>query len=431
MTSVMNAAVGKSSPWPEPGQNAVLSGLKVVDLTTALSGPFVTLTLAGLGAEVIKVEPPGGRDNARGNPPFLGPGGLHFGTPDEGDVSITVLNRHRNKKSVTIDLKRPEGLHLLRGLVEWADVLVENYSDGVTRRLGVDYESVRSWNPGLVYCSITGFGDGSPYAHLKTMDILVQAMSGIMEVTGFAEGPPTRVGVPVADMVAPLYGTIGLLAALWNRARTGQGQRIEVSMIDALSALVAEEHFDVLHRAGMPYRSGNHLPRLAPFGVYPTTDGYVAITGAVDSWTVLLFEAMGRPELGTDPRFTTRGARAANARELNDVITGWTITRTMDEVIEELSDKRGVPAAPVRAPAEVVQDPFLRGRGSIVELRHPNADGVPETVMGCGIPIQFSGRGRAGVGRAAWVGEHTDEVLSAVLGLSGEQIAALHEDGIL
>ncbi len=415
--------------YSEPGAS-LLSGLRVLDLTTALSGPYATLTLAGLGADVVKVEPPGGRDNARGNPPFLGPDGLHFDAPSEDDVSVTVMNRHRDKKSVTLDLKSEQGRAVFDKLVDWADILVENYSDGVTKRLGIDFESLHSQNPRLVYCSITGFGDNSPYRHIKAMDIVVQAMSGIVEVTGFEDGPPTRVGLPLADMIAPLYAVIGALGAVWNRDRTGQGQRIEVSMIDALASMVAEEHFDVLHGAGMPYRSGNHLPRLAPFGVYPTKDGHVAITGLVDTWAHALFAAMGADEMSTDPRFATRGARAANAGVLNTMIEAWSREQTTDHVIELLTGHR-VPAVPVRTPREVVDDPFLRRRGSVVPLRHPDAGLRHQELMGSGIPIQFSGPGRIAPGRPSPVGMDTEAVLRNIAHLRTEEIDELREAGII
>ncbi|MEU6646328.1 CoA transferase [Saccharomonospora sp. NPDC046836] len=408
----------------------LLAGLRVLDLTTALSGPWATLTLAGLGADVVKVEPPGGRDNARGNPPFLGPDGLHFGAPSDEDVSVTVMNRHRDKKSVTLDLKSDRGRKIFHDLVSWADVLVENYSDGVTKRLGIDYETLRAVNPRLIYCSITGFGDGSPYKHIKAMDIVIQAMSGIVEVTGFEDGPPTRVGLPLADMIAPLYAVIGILGAVVNRQQTGVGQRIEVSMIDALATLVAEEHFDVLHAAGMPYRSGNHLPRLAPFGVYPTSDGHVAITGLVDDWAHALFRAMGAEEMMTDPAFATRGARAANSYVLNDAIEKWTSKHTTDHVVSLLAES-AVPAVPVRTPREVVDDPYLRARESVVPLQHPDADLRHQELMGSGIPIQFSGAGRIVPGRPSHVGADTETVLKSIARLSDADLQLLREEGIV
>lgn len=222
-------------------------------------------------------------------------------------MSLTVLNRARNKKSITLDLKSAQGKALFMELVKESDVVIENASEGVTARLGVDYESVREVNPKIIYASIKAFGEPSPYKNLKGMDIIVQALSGIMDVTGFADGPPTRSGLPIADLIAPLYAVNGILAALIHRGRTGVGQCVQVSMLDCLSSLVAEEHFDVFLKHGYSKRSGNFQDRLVPFGVYGTRDGHVAMVAFQPDWFRNLMEAVGRPEMVTDPRYATRG----------------------------------------------------------------------------------------------------------------------------
>lgn len=407
-----------------------LEGLVVVDLTTALSGPYSTLILAALGAEVIKIEPPGGHDNARGNPPFVGVDGIRFERSSEEDVSLTVINRHRNKKSMTLDLKSPEGKRILEGLVAKADILVENYSFGVTRRLGVDYESMSAINPRLVYCSLSGFGEGSPLEELKTMDILVQAMSGLMEVTGFADGPPTRVGIPLADVATPLYGVIGILSAVTYQRATGIGQHVEVSMIDALVSLISIEHFDAIANAGYPLRTGNHLPRLAPFGVFATNDGFIAVSGAVDVWARGIMQALGQPELADDPRFATRGARAANAGELSEIIEAWSSTISTAEAIRLLYEVNSVPSVPVRTPMEAVLDPVSMERGAVIDLGISEADGGGR-VVGTGIPIMFSAEGRASIVKAPALGQDTDSVLIGHLGLDPSDVEDLRRRGII
>lgn len=283
------------TPSPKP-----LAGLKVLDLTVALAGPYCTLLLAGLGAEVIKIEAPKGGDIARFNPPFFGKDGIHLGKMEEGNVSLSLLARARSKRSVSLDLKAERGRELFRELAKQVDVIVENMSDGTVEKLGVDYELMRKVNPRIIYCSITGFGRPSPYPGLKAMDITVQALSGVMDTTGFADGPPLRFGLPISDLLAPLYGVIGVQAALRQREQSGEGQHVVVSMLECLASLLAFEHFDVFQRNGFPPRSGNHQTRLAPFGVFEAKNGFVSIAAANDQWAGLIFEALGRPELIKD-----------------------------------------------------------------------------------------------------------------------------------
>ena len=220
------------------------------------------------------------------------------------------------------------------------------------------------------------------------MDIIVQALSGIMDVTGFADGPPTRSGLPIADLIAPLYAVNGILAALIHRGRTGVGQCVQVSMLDCLSSLVAEEHFDVFLKHGYSKRSGNFQDRLVPFGVYATRDGHVAMVAFQPDWFRNLMEAVGRPEIVTDPRYATRGPRMKHAAEINALIEAWTSRHSTAEVIDELQIKRGVPAAPVRSPLDVLKDPVLQERGAVVRLEHPGLADVD--AMGMGLPIKLS-----------------------------------------
>ena len=410
--------------------DGILSDLRVLDLTVALAGPFCTLNLAGMGAEVIKIEAPGGGDIARWNPPYVGPSGVHFGRPEGEDMSISMMNRARNKKSITLDLKNQRGRELFLALARHADVVVENFSEGTAERLGVGYDVVHEANPRIVYCSISGLGQHSRTPKLKSMDIIVQALSGIMDVTGFPDGPPVRVGVPVGDLTAPLYAMSGILAALWYRERTGRGQHLDVSLVDCLSALVAEEHFDVFEQAGFPSRSGNFHARLTPFGVYRASDGYVAIGALTDRWTRLLFEAMGQPELGEDARFAERGLRATNSAVLNELIEAWTSTLTGDELVDALFEQRQIPAVRVRGTREMLEDEQLLERGAVVPLEHPTL-GYAEPVKGSGLPIRFS-EGHAGFDRPSPVlGQHNEDVYGTLLGLDAAQLDALSGDGVI
>ncbi|KDC66345.1 CaiB/BaiF CoA transferase family protein [Bordetella bronchiseptica] len=406
-----------------------LEGIRVLDLTVALAGPLGSLLLGGLGAEVIRVESPGGGDIARNNPPYVGKDGIHFGVRHEDEVSLTTLNRARSKKSVTLNLKTEQGRALFMELAKECDVLIENASEGTTARLGVDYESVRKANPKIIYASVKAFGEPSPYPKLKGMDIIVQALSGIMDVTGVADGPPTRWALPIADMVAPLYAVNGILAALIHRGKTGEGQCVQVSMLDCLASLVAEEHFDVFMAHGYPKRSGNFHDRLVPFGVYGTSDGHVAMVAFQPDWFGSLMQAIGKPELAEDPRYATRGPRMKHATEINAMIEDWTRRHTSAEVIHELQEKRGVPAAPVRSPQEVLRDPALRQRGAVVKLEHPGLANID--AMGMGLPIQFSGTPSSFGQPAQELGASNNEIYQGLLKLSDAQLDQLRGAGVI
>ncbi|GED96076.1 CoA transferase [Gordonia crocea] len=404
-------------------------------MTTALSGPYGTLVLAALGAEVIKIEAPGGNDLARTNPPFATADG-ELGLINTGDdESLSFLARNRGKRSIELDLKHEAGREVFFGLARASDVVFENLSDGAADRLGLGYEAVRAVNPAIVYCSLSGLGrpEGSaadqPALRVKAMDIIVQALSGAMDTTGEVDGPPLRFGLPVADLMAPLYAVIGIQSALIQRARTGEGQRVDVSMLESLASLLPFEHLDVLQRAGYPPRSGNFHNRLAPFGVYPTVDGHVAIAAASDAWVAALFDAMGRPDLMADPRFAGRGPRAANSAALNALIEEWTSGMATDAVVAELGRDRGVPCAQVRSAAEVMADEELTARGVIGPLVHPTA-GELDAVAG-GVPIMLSGAEVSLPAPAPLLGADTDAVLRELVGLDDETLARLRSAGTI
>lgn len=405
-----------------------LAGRTVVDLTTALAGPYATLLLAGLGARVIKVENPRtGGDSSRGNAPYLGRDGLRLRRAHDDDMSVSMLLRGRNKLSVTLDLKHPDGVAVLSDLVARADVLVENYSAGVTGRLGIDYPAMREVNPKLVYTSISGFGaQGGP---AKAMDTIIQALSGIMGTAGSEGDDPVRNGLPVGDLVAPLFAVIGTLAAVLQADRTGAGQYVDVSMLGALTSLVACEPFDAYAAVGLVQRTGSLVPRLAPFGLFEAADGWLALCGPTDRFAAGVFQAMGEPALAADPRFATRDARVANAGALHDLIAAWAAGRRRADAVALLTDN-GVPAAQVREPAEAVRDPLVRTREEVVALEHPRYGATAE-VSATGVPIRFSAA-QVGFDRAAPVlGEHNDRVYGELLGYDADRLAALRTAGVI
>ena len=345
-----------------------LEGLTVLDLTIALAGPYATFLLAGLGARVIKVENPGHGDPCRTNAPYVGRDGVTLVRTHDDDVSASALNRLRGKLGTTLNLKHPRAREIFADLLRHADIVVENFSTGTMDRLGVGYEYAREVNPRIVFCSLSGFGAEKASGGGKAMDTIIQALSGLMMTSGEPSDGPVRVGVPVADMVAPLFGVIGILAALQQRERTGVGQQVDVSMLGALTSMVAGEPFDLLEQCGIPQRTGRMVPRLAPFGVYRTLDGWIAICAPTEAFARGVFAAMRQPELEADQRFATRDARVANVEALNDLLESFTAARRSADLID-LFDRHGVPAADVRSPRDAVRDPRVVLRGETVTAR--------------------------------------------------------------
>jgi CoA:oxalate CoA-transferase len=413
----------------EPTSGKPLDGITVLDLTIALAGPFATLILAGLGAKVIKIENPAGGDSCRTNAPYLGAGGPKLTREYEDDVSISALNRLRNKLGVTLNLKHPDAQAVYADLVRKSDIVVENFSRGTLDKLGVGYPFVREANPKIIYCSITGFGSTPDASPAKAMDAIIQALSGAMMTSGGPDDPPIRLGLPVGDLTAPLFGVIGVLAALHQAQRTGQGQHIDVSMLGALTMMVAVETFDLLERCGIPQRTGLTVPRLAPFGLYRTKDGYISICAPQETLARSLFEAMGRTELNEDPRFSTRDARVENVRELDAIITNFTSRYTNAEAVS-LLESAGVPAAEVRSPVEAVRDPRVLARAETVRLEHPKYGAVDE-VYGMGIPVKFSGATAGFDQPAPGLGEHNEAVYGGLLGYSPERLVGLKSGGVI
>jgi CoA:oxalate CoA-transferase len=406
--------------------NGPLSGVTVIDMTRALAGPFATLLLAGMGARVIRIEQPG-QGEGRTSAPFFGKDGASL-VRSEGDVSFAHVIRHRDKESITLNLKHPEAMKIYADLIRRADVVVENFARGTADRLGVGYEQARAANPSIIYCSISGYGhkggsDG------KVMDGIAQALAGIMMTSGKPEDPPVRLGVPFADLTSPLFGVIGILAALRHRDKTGEGQQVDVSMLGVMSALQAMEPFKVLEDLGVSMRTGDSVPRLAPFGVYHAKDGYLVIASFGDRNVRKIFNAMDMPELVEDARFNTQPARLANYQALDAIVNAWLGDRTMAEGIARL-EEFDVMVAPVRTPDEANHDPRVLRRREIVPLEHPEFGQVGD-FRGPGLPITFSKTQVGFSNRTATLGEHNDAVYGDFLGYSDAEIERLRKSEVI
>jgi CoA:oxalate CoA-transferase len=417
-----NSAEPEALPGP-------LEGLTVLDMTIALAGPFATFLLAGLGARVIKVENPVDGDPCRSNAPYLGVDGATLTKRHEDDVSISALNRLRGKLGITLNLKDQGAREILADLVDKADIVVENFSRGTLDRLGAGYKRCREINPRIIYCSISGFGSDGESGSGKAMDTIIQALSGVMLISGGAADRPIRFGLPVADLCAPLFGVIGILAALRHLQQTGIGQYVDISMLGVLTMMLACEPYDILERCGIPQRTGDTVPRLAPMGIYPTADGYVAICAPTQAFAKALFDAMKQPELASDPRFATRDSRVQNVDELDALVRRFTSSMPTHEILNRL-EQNGAPAAEVRDPAAALRDPQVVSRHETVPLLHPKY-GAVDDVRGMGIPIRFSNAAAGLDGSAPMLGEHNEFVYGEILGYSSEKIQELKSQKVI
>jgi crotonobetainyl-CoA:carnitine CoA-transferase CaiB-like acyl-CoA transferase len=385
-----------------------LEGIRVVDLTAVLSGPLCTMMLGDAGADVIKVEPPGGDQVRTWGPPFWG---------DQGTEFLAV---NRNKRSIVLDLKTPAGKQTLFRLCEQADVLVENYRRGVPERLGIDYETMRKVNPRLVYCSISGFGDSGPRRDQAAYDSVMQAFVGIMHMTGTPGGPPVRASVSVCDVSAALYANQGILLALAARERTGRGQRVEASLFESQIALMLFRAVGYFATGKAPSgKMGSASPHLAPYEVYPTADGDIMIAALNDGLYHKLAQALGLPALASDPRFTTNALRVKNRNELNVLLKARLAERTTREWSQVVTDA-GVPCSGINTIADALNDPQTAARDMIMTLQHTSLGEIRVP----GIPIKLSDTPGSGRRAPPLLGQHQAEVLQE-FGLSAQEIEAV------
>jgi crotonobetainyl-CoA:carnitine CoA-transferase CaiB-like acyl-CoA transferase len=337
-----------------------------------------------------------------------------------------MLERGRNKLSVTLNLKHPDALEVFADLARNADVVVENYSAGTADRLGIGYSFASSVNDRIVYTSISGFGAGREG---KGMDTIFQALSGVMQMTGGDGDPPVRSGVPFGDLTGPLFAVIGTMAALLQREQTGRGQYVDVSLLGALTAVAATEPWETMERAGIAMRTGNTVPRLAPFGIFPTQDGHVALCAPTDAFARGVFAALGRPEFEQDERFASRDRRVVNAAELHAAVERWAAQRSSAEAVSEL-EAQGVPVAVVRGPGDAVDDPRVRERHETVPLVHPTLGEISDLV-GSGLPIRFSDADVGYRRPAPRLGEHNELVYGGLLGYGRGRLSQLRADGVV
>ncbi|MCW5236336.1 CaiB/BaiF CoA transferase family protein [Verminephrobacter eiseniae] len=402
-----------------------LDGLVVLDLTRMLAGPYATMMLADQGAHVIKIEPPGG-DLTRRNGPHPD-GALKIGERGFGGYFASI---NRNKDSITLDLKKPAGKATLLRLVHKADVLVENYRAGVMERLGLGYEVLIAENPRLVYAALRGFGDprsgASPYANWPAYDPVAQAMGGIMGITGAVPGgPPTKIGPGVGDLVPATFLAYGVAAACWRAQRSGKGQFVDVSMVDAVLALCERLVFQYSVSGVAPGPEGNGHPLLCPFGLFAAKDGFVSLGVPNDRFWVPLTHRMGRPALAIDPRYASNDARVQHRTEVEAIVGGWTMRHTKAELAQMLGGD--IPFGPVFSAADIFEDPHFRIREMLVETEQPGA-ARPLTVAGT--PVRMSQTPGGVRRRAPLTGEHTDSTLAA-FGFAPAEIAALRADQVI
>jgi len=393
-----------------------LSDIRILDLTRVIAGPYATMLLGDMGAEIIKIELPGRGDDAR------------FGYPDVDGVPIAFLALNRNKKGITLDIRTPEGADVFRRLVAQADVVVENFSAGTMERWGLGYADLAQVNPRLIYAALSGFGQTGPYANRTSYDIIAQAMGGLMALTGFPDGPPVRGGGALADFIGGVFTAYGVMCAVHYRQQSGVGQLVDVSNMDAIFSMLDNwvTVFGVTGR--LPERLGNRHPFTAPYDCFQAQDGWVVIGIGNSQLFRTLMTAIGRAELGRDPRFKSPNARLERHDEVNRLVGDWIRERTVDAVMRVLGpDGANIPCAPVMTVDRLLHDPQVRAREMVVDLPHPTVGTVPVS----GVPIKLS----ASPGRVTRLGpdlgQDNREVYGGLLGLSDEELVRLQGAGVI
>lgn len=392
-----------------------LNGVRVLDLSRVLAGPFCTMILADLGAEVIKVEEAGSGDQTRTIPPFV------------NGVSHYFVAINRNKKSLVLDLKSPEGREIALGLAERSDVVVENFRAGVLDRLGLGYETLRARKRDIILCSLSGFGQRGPLAGKPSFDLVSQALSGVMSINGDADGPPTKLGLPMGDLAGGLWGAIGVLAALQHRNAHGEGLHIDLSLLEGLMGLLGYLAEIYLMTGEVPGRVGSGHHNVVPYGRFPVKDGHIVLAIHVGNFWRKFAAAIDRPDLSEDPRFRTTSDRRDNRQALEAIICDILMTRTRDEW-HRILDDADVPHAPVNDVREALEQTVVRDRGFVAEVDQPAVGRLRVTET----PLKFAGRFEDRTVRPApGLGEHTRDVLESLLGLSGDRLEALLAAGVV
>ena len=405
---------------------APLAHIRVLDLSRVLAGPWAAQFLADMGAEVIKIEKPGEGDDTRGwGPPFVR-------EPSAGDpgMSAYFLCANRGKKSVTVDMAAPQGQALIHKLAAKSDVMIENFKVGGLAKYGLDYASIKAINPGIVYCSITGYGQDGPYASRAGYDFLVQGMGGLMSVTGEPDsmpgGGPVKVGVAISDQIAGMNALAGILAALVRRERTGEGDHIDVALLDATVSSLINQASTHLVAGTVPTRMGNAHPTVVPYQAFPTAKGHIILAIGNDGQFARFCKATGLGELANDARFATNTQRIINRAALIPQIAAALKQRTANEWIATF-DPIAVPCGPINTIDQVFQDPQVRARHTMRTLEHAEAGPLPVVAN----PVRMASHDSTAPKAPPLLGEDTDDVLRAVLGLTAAEIAKLHDNGVV
>jgi len=395
----------------------MLSGIRILDLSHVVAGPYATMYMAAMGAEVLKIEnPKTGGDVNRVTGPFL------------NDVSVRFCSLNHNKKSIAIDLSTQEGKELFLKLVEKSDAVIENFKPGVMDKLGLGYETLKKVNPRIVYGSISGFGTYGPYRDLPAYDVVAQSMSGIMWLSGEEGMPPVKIGTSIGDMIAGVNLLAGVLAALRRAERTGEGDFVEVSLVDALISTLQMDYINYLFDQKLPERIGNHYREWSPCGVYRAKDGYYGIgVGSEEIFRRLAVDVLARPELADDPRFTSHAGRVENRETLDAYLNAWAAERSVEEVFESLRQAR-IPASPVKTIADISKDDHISGARGMFPSYRQGDEGEVRVISQ---PIRFHEGETVPLTEADTLGGHTETVLRELLHMSAEEITRLKDEHII
>ncbi len=367
----------------------ILQDVRVLDLTQFFAGPQATLFLAGLGADVLRIDSPESAKTAAFGPPYAGRHGVSFERRSPDDLNVNYLKRNRGKRAITLDLKQDEGRSEFLRLVELTDVVVENFSVGVAARLGIDYPRLAAINPRLIYCALTGYGSTGPDRHLKAYDVTVQAAAGLMSVTGLPGQPPMKAGTALSDAIAGTFAFSGILAALYDRAQTGKGQFVDVAMVDCLFALLFDDPIDWYERLGVPVRQGNRILRFSPINTYQTTDGWAVLGAATNTQWLGVLKALGREDLKADSNWMNIDWRVANNAQVDVLVRDWAAKHTTEQAVAAMLEA-GAVAAKIREPKDLAAWEHLKERGMYLDLEHPTL-GRLEGIGAPGFPLKFSG----------------------------------------